>query len=90
MSKKVYKLSAAWCGPCKQYAPTFEALVTDMESAGWEVFSLDVDDDDGREIATKYGVRGVPTTIIIQDNKDDVVKSGTLSEAQLKEMLGLG
>lgn len=89
MSKKVIKLSAAWCGPCKQYAPVFDKLTSDMEAAGWEVSAMDVDDEAGKEVATKYGIRGVPTTIIIESDKDDVVQSGALSESQLKDLLGL-
>lgn len=89
MSKKIIKLSATWCGPCKQYAPTFDALTETMKSEGWEVVTLDVDDDDGREVATQYGVRGVPTTVIVEEGKDDIVQSGVLAESQLKELLGL-
>lgn len=89
MSNKVIKLSAEWCGPCKQYAPTFDAMKSEMETAGWSVSSLDVDTDEGKEMATKHSVRGVPTTIIIEDGKDDVVQSGVLNESQLKDMLGL-
>lgn len=89
MSKKVIKLSATWCGPCKQYAPTFDSLTPAMEDAGWEVTSLDVDAEEGKDVATKYGVRGVPTTVVLEDGKEDIVQSGVLAESQLKELLGI-
>lgn len=89
MSKKIIKLSAEWCGPCKQYAPTFMAVMDDMEDAGWEVSMLDVDTDEGKEVAGKYGVRGVPTTVILEEGKEAVMQSGSLSEEGLRGLLGL-
>ena len=89
MSNKVIKLSAEWCAPCKQYAPIFMGVMDDMESAGWEVSMLDVDTDEGKEVAGKYGVRGVPTTVVLEEDKDAVVQSGNLSESALRNLLGL-
>jgi thioredoxin-like negative regulator of GroEL len=60
-----------------------------MKAEGWEVVTLEFDHDDGREVATQYGVRGVPTTVIVEEGKDDIVQSGVLAESQLKELLGL-
>ena len=89
MSKEVIKLSATWCGPCKQYAPIFDGVVDDMVAAGWKVSSLDVDNDDGKEIATKFGVRGVPATIILNGDDEAIVKSGSISEDNLRDLVGL-
>ena len=50
MSKEVIKLSATWCGPCKQYAPTFDKLTPAMEAAGWTVSVLDIDDKEGKQV----------------------------------------
>jgi len=89
MSKEVIKLSASWCGPCKQYAPVFQGLVTEMEQAGWVVKMLDIDDAEGIEIASKYGVRGVPATIVLEEGEDVKLQSGAISESQLKYLVGL-
>ena len=89
MSKKVIKLSAEWCGPCKQYAPIFMSLMDDLESGGWEVSMVDIDTDGGKEIAKKHGIRSVPTTLVLEDGKDDVIKTGSLDMVALKNLLSL-
>jgi len=89
MSKEVIKLSATWCGPCKQYAPTFDKLTPAMEAAGWTVSVLDIDDKEGKQVASSFGVRGVPCTIVLTDDKEPVVHSGVMFEAQLSALLEL-
>ena len=65
------------------------SMMDDMKSAGWEVSMLDVDTEEGKEVAGKYGVRGVPTTVVLEEGKEDVVQSGNLDESGLRNLLGL-
>jgi len=88
MEKQVIKLSAEWCGPCKAYAPTFMSLMDEMEDSGWDVIFSDIDTDEGKEIAQKYGIRGVPATVIIKDG-DHKVSMGSLTEQQLRTELDM-
>ena len=62
------KFSASWCGPCKVYAKTFERVenMDDFKDVEFKVY--DVDSDEGEDLAIKYQVRSVPTTIILDDN----------------------
>ena len=52
---------AEWCGPCKQLAPTVEAVAAE-KSETLKVCKMDVDSN--REIAAKYGIRSIPSLII--------------------------
>jgi len=87
MNKKITKLSATWCAPCKQYAPIFDSLKEQMIQNNWEINLLDVDTDEGKNIAQNFGVRGVPATIIEINGETPIVKMGVLSIAELSIFL---
>jgi len=57
---EVKKFSASWCGPCKMLAP----IVNEIKGEMTNVKFVDVDVDENYELASKYGVRGVPTVVI--------------------------
>jgi thioredoxin 1 len=59
--KKILRFTAAWCGPCKSLAQTLEQIETNIPI---EVIDIDVHP----EIATEYGIRGVPTLVMMEDN----------------------
>lgn len=50
--------SAVWCAPCKRFKPALEAHCA---GAGVELREIDVGAQ--RDLAMKFGVRGVPTTM---------------------------
>ena len=75
---------AAWCGPCRTVGPVIEELAG--EYAGKiKVAKLNVEDN--KETPTKYGIRGIPTLIILKDGKvvDQIV--GAVPKARIKELL---
>lgn len=55
--------SAAWCGPCKMLAPVFHELAEEMGDV--DFFNVDVDEN--RQLAEKYGIQGVPSILIFKD-----------------------
>ena len=55
---------AEWCGPCKMIAPTLEQLA-DEHVGTFKVGKLNVDDN--RETAMKYGIRSIPTLLVIKE-----------------------
>lgn len=61
MAKFLY-FSAEWCGPCKMYGPTMEKLAKEENI---QVTKIDVDQD--HDLAQKYGIRSIPTTLIVDD-----------------------
>ena len=66
MIKKVLKMSASWCMPCKVYSKTFNEVKNEEKYKDITFEELDVEDNE--EVAIKYGVRAVPTTIILGDD----------------------
>ena len=71
---------AEWCGPCKMLAPILEEVA--VSHAG-RVKIAKVDVDDNREIAAKYGIRGIPTLMLFKNGELAAQKVGALSKAQL-------
>ena len=63
MSNKVLKFSASWCQPCKE-------LSRRLETMGQEVEEVDVDANE--ELAAKFGIRGVPTMVMVDDAGNEV------------------
>ena len=55
---KYLYFSAQWCGPCKSLSPIMNEV-----SSHVEVEKIDVDLD--YETAQKYGVRNIPTVILV-------------------------
>lgn len=60
----VLDFSATWCGPCKKIAPIIEELAGEYEGRV-NVGKCDVDDNE--ELASKFGIRNVPTVLFIKD-----------------------
>lgn len=63
----VKKFSASWCGPCKTLAPVMNEVKTQFSNVVFE----DIDVDENFELASKYGVRSVPT-VVIENNGAEV------------------
>ncbi|KAK4033507.1 thioredoxin-like protein [Parachaetomium inaequale] len=57
---------ADWCGPCKMIAPTFESLATKYAKPNRIAFCK-VDVDIQGEVAQQYGVRAMPTFLVLRN-----------------------
>jgi thioredoxin len=69
---------ATWCGPCKQFAPVFEAVAAE----NGEVFSFaKVDVDEVPELASRFSVMSIPTIVAVAPNGEVL---GTLVGARPK------
>lgn len=57
---------AAWCGPCRQIAPSLEAIAKEHGDK-IEVVKLNIDENPGT--AAKYGVMSIPTLNVYQNGE---------------------
>ncbi|XP_018812341.1 thioredoxin M-type, chloroplastic-like [Juglans regia] len=63
---------APWCGPCRMIAPVIDELA--KEYAG-KILCCKVNTDDCPNIATKYGIRSIPTVLFFKngEKKESVI-----------------
>jgi thioredoxin 1 len=57
---------AVWCGPCRMIAPVVEELASEYAGKA-KIGKLDVDSNP--MVASKYGIRSIPTLLIFKDGK---------------------
>jgi putative thioredoxin len=57
---------AEWCGPCKVLGPVLESAVGEREG---QVELVKVDVDSNPELATRFGVRGIPNVKAFRDGR---------------------
>ncbi len=57
---------AQWCAPCRMLAPTFEKLA---EKYGTEITFAKANVDELPELAGKFGIRSIPTLLLLRKGK---------------------
>lgn len=75
---------AEWCGPCKLIAPILDEVSRDY---GDKLQIAKVNVDENQEIASKYGIRGIPTLMLFRNGAVVATKVGALSKSQLTAFL---
>ena len=63
MDKRVLRFTASWCQPCKMLAKNLESINTDVPI---EVYDI----DERTDVAMDFGVRGVPTLVMMDGNTE--------------------
>ena len=74
---------ADWCGPCKMFSPVVEAVAYENE----DIKVVKVNVDNAQDLAIKYQVMSIPTTVIIQNGKEVDRAVGIISKSDLLEMV---
>lgn len=61
---KVLKFGAPWCSSCVMLSKTLE---------GYDAIDIqEIDIDKEQEVAIRYGIRSVPTLVLLDDNGGEV------------------
>lgn len=77
---RVIRFTASWCGPCKALEKTLEQINT---SVPIEVYDI----DEQPQYATEFGVRGVPTLVMLDGNVEVKRMVGAKSKPELEAWL---
>lgn len=78
--KKVIRFTASWCQPCKALSKTLDNIETKIPI---EV----VDIDEQSNVAIEYGIRSVPTLVMVEDGSVTKRMVGLKSVEDLKVWL---
>lgn len=57
---------AEWCGPCKMIAPALETIAEEMQGTV-KIVKMNVDENPS--VATRMGIRSIPTLMIFKDGQ---------------------
>ena len=76
--------SASWCGPCKTISPIIEG-VSSMMSDRFNAIKIDI--DRASKIAADYGIRSVPTMMLVKNNEIISQQVGGLPPQPLMQWL---
>lgn len=71
---RLLKFEADWCQPCKTQAKLME---------GMEYEAIDVETREGAALASKYGVRSLPTIILVDDQGDILQRSSGITSREV-------
>jgi thioredoxin 1 len=74
---------AAWCGPCRSFAPVFERA---SEQHGDVVFGK-VDTEAEQQLAAGFRITSIPTLMVFRDGILVYSQPGALAEPQLEQLI---
>lgn len=74
---------ADWCGPCRSFAPTFEAAAEKYP----EIAFCKVNTEEEREMAAGFNIRSIPTLMVFRDQIILYAEAGALPPAALDQLI---
>jgi thioredoxin 2 len=75
---------ATWCGPCIGFAPVFAAAAKAFEP---RLRLAKVDTDAHPTLSQRFGIRSIPTLLLLRDGREIARQSGALNAGQLRQFV---
>ncbi|MEM9772555.1 MAG: thioredoxin [Cyanobacteria bacterium P01_D01_bin.73] len=75
---------APWCGPCRMVGPVVEEIASEYEG---RVKVLKMNTDENPQVASKYGIRSIPTLMIFKGGEQADMVVGAVPQKTLAETL---
>jgi thioredoxin len=74
---------AEWCGPCRSFAPTYEASSEQHP----DIVFAKVDTEDQPELAGTFGIRSIPTLMVFRDQVILYAQPGAIPGHMLEDLI---
>jgi len=74
---------ASWCGPCRSFAPIFEAASEKFS----DIAFAKVNTEEQQELAAQFQIRSIPTLMIFREQIIIFAQAGSLPAPQLEEVI---
>ncbi len=74
---------ASWCGPCKQFAPTYEAA----SDANPDIVFGSMSTEEQQEVPAAAGIRSIPTLMVFREGVLVFQQAGALPPAALDQVI---
>jgi thioredoxin 1 len=74
---------AEWCGPCRSFAPTFEAASEKYP----EIAFCKVNTEEEREMAAGFNIRSIPTLMVFREQVILYAEAGALPASALDQLV---
>lgn len=74
---------AEWCGPCRSFAPTFEAASEKYP----EIAFCKVNTEEEREMAAGFNIRSIPTLMVFREQVILYAEAGALPASALDQLI---
>ncbi|MGE0175039.1 MAG: thioredoxin [Oligoflexales bacterium] len=75
---------ADWCGPCQSFAPRFDKLAAGFNG---KIDFVKVNVDAAPELAQKFGIRSIPTVVVLKGQQEVVRSVGAPRASDLEAYL---
>jgi thioredoxin 1 len=75
---------AEWCGPCRAITPIIEELSSEYEG---KVLVGKVNVDENPEVSMKYGIRSIPTILILKNGEVVEKQVGVTTKKNLADKI---
>jgi len=74
---------AAWCGPCRSFAPTYEKVAEKYP----DIVFAKVDTEAEQGLAASFNIMSIPTLMIMRENVVLFSQAGALPESALDDLI---
>lgn len=75
---------APWCGPCVSFAPVFAEAASSLEP---KLRLAKVDTEAQPALAQRFGIRSIPTLLVMRNGQEIARQAGALNGLQLRQFL---
>lgn len=75
---------ATWCGPCRGFAPVFAEAARQLEP---RLRLAKVDTDAQPQLSQRFGIRSIPSLLLLKGGREVARQAGALNAAQLRQFV---